>query len=245
VDILALDIETAFGLGEIWGLFDVNISLTQLALPPGGLLCFAGQWLGEDSGHFYSDHVHGHEDMVLAAHDMLDRADAVMTWNGNSFDLPHLNREFLELGLTPPSPYARIDLMRVVKKQFKFPSNKLQYVSTALGFKGKVSHEGHELWQKCMDGDDDAWALMEEYNRQDVQLLIDMYPKLLPWIPNHPSHAIDKGEHVCPRCGSADLQKRGQAVTLQSEFQRYQCQACGGWSRATTTTSRVQIREAA
>jgi uncharacterized protein YprB with RNaseH-like and TPR domain len=120
--------------------------------------------------------------MVSTAHALLDLADVVMTWNGRKFDIPHLNREFLGLGFSPPSPYQQIDLYQVVKKNFLFPSNKLQYVSQALGLDGKVAHEGHGLWVACMEGDPEAWALMERYNKQDVWMLEEIYGRVQPWI---------------------------------------------------------------
>jgi len=175
---------------------------------------------------------------------MLDQADVVETWNGKRFDVPHLNREFLELGLNPPSPFQQTDLMEVAKKRFRFPSNKLQYVSTALGFHGKVEHEGHTLWVKCMNGDPEAWERMEEYNKQDVWLLEDIHNRFLPWIQQHPSYAVN-GDFVCTRCGSNRLQRRGEARTLQSVYQRYQCLDCGGWSRDTKRQRGAMLREVA
>jgi uncharacterized protein len=239
-----LDIETAPMLADVWGLFNQNIGLNQLR-DGGGLLCFTSKWLGEDHVTFRSDHRHGLDEMLRVAHMQLEAADAVVGWNTRRFDLPKFNTEFIQKGLRPPSPYQHIDLLDTAKKRFAFPSNKLQYVSTALGFKGKVSHEGHGLWVKCMEGDEEAWRLMEEYNRQDVQLLEDLYWKFQPWIVNHPSRAAFNDADVCVNCGSEHLQKRGYARTAQSTYQRYQCQACGAWSRSTRRDSGVQVREIA
>ena len=182
--------------------------------------------------------------MVEAAHKLLDQADAVMTWHGKRFDIPHLNREFLELGLAPPAPYQHIDLYPVAKKNFRFPSNKLQYVSTLLGFPGKIQHEGHGLWVKCMQGDPESWVRMEEYNKQDVLSLEQIYGPMQPWIQQHPSHAVN-GEHVCPRCGSGRLQRRGMQVAATRVYQRYQCMECGGWSRDVKNQHGATIREVA
>jgi hypothetical protein len=242
---LLIDIETTPALADVWGLWQQNVALNQLRESP-GLLCFAAKWLGDDksSTFFFSDHYDGRDYMVGRAHWLLNRADAVVTWHGKGFDVPHLNREFLELGMTPPAPFQHIDLYEVVKRRFRFPSNKLQYVSTALGFEGKVSHEGHGLWVACMEGDEDAWRRMEEYNKQDVWLLELLYNRLQPWVHQHPSHAITGGM-VCPKCASDRLQRRGTARTLQSEFQRYQCLNCGGWCRDTKRQSGAVLREIA
>lgn len=232
-------------LVDSWGLFNQNHGITQIR-DHGGLLCFAAKWLGDpkEKTYFFSDHRDGRLEMADNAHGLLNAADAVTTWYGRKFDIPALNQEFLELGMRPPSPYQQIDLYQVVKKNFLFASNKLDYVSQRLGFQGKLGHEGHMLWVKCMAGDPEAWALMEEYNRQDVWLLEDLYWPLQPWIGQHPSHAI-KGGFVCPKCGSADLQRRGSARTLVSEYQRYQCKSCGAWSRDVKRVKGAQLREVA
>ena len=231
--ILALDLETSPNLAHVWGLWQQNVGLPQL-LESTEVLCWGARWLGTKPVIFRSVHHDGKQKMLEDVHALLDEADAVMGWNSKGFDSKHLKREFLEAGLRPPSPYAELDLMLAVKKQFRFPSNKLDYVAQRLGVGAKVKHEGHTLWIKCMAGDPEAWKRMKRYQLQDVNLLIDLHEKLLPWIDNHPNVALaNKVEGGCPRCGSTDLQRRGVARTRQSEFQRYQCQGCGGWTRGT------------
>lgn len=241
-----MDIETTPNLADVWGLWNQNVSLNQLRQST-KLLCFSAKWLGDPVKDtlFFSVN-NSRQTMVACAHHLLDQADAVMTWNGRKFDIPHLNREFLEGGLKPPAPYRQVDLCDVVKRQFRFPSNKLQYVSVQLGLSGKVSHEGHTLWVKCMAGDPAAWKRMERYNKQDVILLEGLYKRLQPWIPGHPSWASWSGADVCPKCGDGlHLQKRGWAYTQQSVYQRYQCTKCGAWSRGTKREHGITIREVA
>ena len=106
-----------------------------------------------------------------------------------------------------------------------------------------MSHEGFELWTKSLAGDPKAWATMERYNKRDVTLLEELYEKLRPWIPNHPSFAVMAGEDVCPACGSADIQRRGYAYTAQTAYQQFVCKACGKWSRSTRREFSVTVRE--
>jgi uncharacterized protein YprB with RNaseH-like and TPR domain len=231
---LFLDIETTPNVAHVWGLFKQNVGLNQL-MESTRMLCFTAAW-SKSPVEFYSPRNLGdHRAMVEKAHELLDQADAVVHYNGERFDVPHLNREFLEAGLNPPSPFKQIDLVKAAKRVFRFPSNKLDYVSQVLGLAGKVHHEGHTLWVKCMEGDDEAWARMEEYARQDVALLEPMYERLRPWIPGHPNVALYNealdGELVCPACGSGSYQRRGYAFTAVTRYQRYQCQDCGKWFR--------------
>jgi len=67
--------------------------------------------------------------MLDDLHALMDEADVVCGWNSTTFDHKHIKREFLEAGMLPPSPTKDLDLMRVVKSQFRFPSNKLDYVA--------------------------------------------------------------------------------------------------------------------
>ena len=240
--ILCLDIETAPAHGYFWGLWDQNIGLNQI-VDHGGVICFAAKWLGDRKIHFYSDHHDGHAAMVQAAHDLLSEADVVMHYNGKRFDIPHLHREFLEAGLTPPEPFEQIDLLTVVRSNFKFMSNKLANISVRLGLEGKVSHEGFGLWTGCMAGDEKAWRTMRRYNRQDVVLLEELYELLRPWVKNHPNMNLHDGKG-CPFCGSDNLQKRGVRRTSVSAFQRFQCLDCGGYSRTTKRTESTTRRTA-
>jgi len=243
--ILLLDIETRPNLGYVWSLWQQDVGLHAL-VEATEVICFAAKWLGKPRVEFYSVHDDGKPEMVQNAHRLLDEADAIMTYNGKSFDLPHLNREFLIAGLTPPSPYKQIDLFLTVKRQFQFPSNKLAYVSKALGLSGKATHEGFDLWVKCMAGDEQAWKTMRRYNKRDVTLLEELYEKLRPWVVNHPSFAAITGnDETCPACGSEDLQRRGFAYTAQTAYQQYQCQECGKWSRGTKREYGVTVREIA
>jgi hypothetical protein len=118
--------------------------------------------------------------------------------------------------------------MRVVKGQFKFPSNKLDYVAQTLKVGAKVQHSGFQLWLDCMAGDNKAWAEMKEYQIQDVNLLVDLYEILLPWINNHPNVAASNGTpDGCKNCGGTDIIKAGKKITTNAIHQRHQCTSCG------------------
>ncbi len=233
VKILGIDIETSPNTAFVWGLFKQTVSLSQL-IESSRVMCFAAKWFGTKMpAMFYSEQNGRHEGMILQAWSLLDEADAVVHYFGSRFDVPTLNKEFLKLGLAPPSPYAQIDLIKTARGQFKFTSNKLDHILEELGLKKKVEHMGFKLWVKCMDGDKDAWKEMEEYNVQDVVGMEPLYQKLLPWIKNHPNIALYKSgyEKVCPKCGSTKITKRGLQRTKVAVYQRYQCLECASWSQ--------------
>lgn len=231
--ILVWDIETSPHVADVWGLWQQNVGLNQLHKST-EMICFAAKWLGEPARktQFFSQWGDGQVGMVKAMHELLDEADASVTFNGTTFDEKHANREFVEHGLGPVSPYKSVDILRVVKKNFRFPSNKLQYVSTALGLEGKLQHSGHSLWTQVLAGDPKAQKLMEKYNVQDVILLEKVYDKLLPWIHNGLNLNLFEGLG-CPNCGSGNNQARGYSYTNQGKFQRHQCTDCGKWFKGT------------
>jgi predicted PolB exonuclease-like 3'-5' exonuclease len=172
--ILLLDIESSPNVAHVWGIWQQNVGINQL-MESSYVLCWAAKWLGEEEVMFDSVHVSKPKKMLKKIHDLISEADAVIHYNGTKFDMPTLNKEFLLHDMNPPAPYKQIDLLKQVRSQFRFPSNKLDYVAQRLGLGSKTSHEGHELWVKCMAGDKDAWKRMEEYNIQDVVLLEKLY----------------------------------------------------------------------
>ena len=241
--ILLLDIESSPNTAHVWGLWQQNVSINQL-MESSYVLCYAAKWLGEDDIYFDSVQKSKPKKMLKGIHVLLDQADAVVHYNGTKFDIPTLNKEFILHSYNPPSPYKQIDLLRVVRSNFRFPSNKLDYVSQRLGLGSKHEHEGHELWVKCMNGDKNAWKRMEDYNVQDVVLLEGLYHKLLPWIKNHPNQNLFSESVCCPSCGQTNLQKRGTAVSSTGTYQRYQCRSCGTWIQGTKSLKKsVEVKQ--
>lgn len=186
--------------------------------------------------------------MLKEIHSLISEADAVVTYNGDRFDLKILNQEFMMQGMAPPAPYRSIDMLKVMKYRFRGTSNKLDYWLRRLELGQKLTHRGPQLWLDCMNKSikkeirDRAFEEMEEYNCVDVTELEGLYHRVLPWIHNHPNLSILHGEHVCMQCGSSSVQKRGFYYTNAGMYQRFQCNACGTWGRGTknlATTERV------
>lgn len=235
--ILGLDIETSPHIAYVWGLWKQNVAINQIA-ETGSTLCWAAKWIGEKEVTFSGLNTSTFEAMLEDLWSLLDEADAVVHYNGQKFDIPTINREFVRLGWEPPTPYKQIDLYQIVKKQFRFASNKLDFVAQELGIGSKLEHKGMELWRGCMDGNEADWKVMEKYNKQDVVLVEDLYKRLLPWIHNHPNYALytDTTRPVCPNCGSHHVVKKGMEYAKTQMYQRYKCSDCGTNVRGRYTT---------
>lgn len=223
--ILVIDIETRPALAYIWGAFKENIGHEQV-VHPGGIICFAAKWVGSPEVFFYSEWTHGRAEMLREAHRLLEESDAVITYNGDKFDLPKLQGEFLLDGLPPLKPLTSIDALKAVKKN-GFLMNRLAFIGPLLRVGGKIKHEGFSLWSKVIDGDEKAQDKMKKYNIQDVALLEKLYLKIRPYIKNHPHMGEKKSE--CGACGSNRVQSRGFRRTKVYRIQRLQCQSCGSW----------------
>jgi hypothetical protein len=230
--ILTLDIETAPSVVYTWGRFKQNIGLNQV-VEDGRVLCVAAKWYHQKQVMFWSEHHHGREAMLNGIHAALNDAEITVGYNHRSFDLKHLNREFMLAGMTPPSPSKDVDLLTVVRQSAKFESNKLDNVAQRLGIGAKVAHEGFDLWKACMAGDDAAWGRMRTYCKGDVQLTEDLYNELRPWIKGHPHMGVNSSDEdiTCNRCGSDELERNGTWLANQIRYIRYQCKGCGGWVR--------------
>lgn len=240
--ILLLDIETSPNTAHVWGLWNQNIGLAQLR-ESSRVMCWSAKWLGEEEIFFDSEYQSRHKTMIKRVYQLLSKADAVIHYNGAKFDIPTLQKEFLKYGLPPPSPFKQIDLLRTARSQFRFPSNKLDYVAGQLGLGGKRKHEGHDLWTKCMAGDDEAWETMKDYNIQDVALLEKVYTRFLPWIKTHPNMSHFTGDAVCPTCGGKHYQSRGTRAKATGLVRRYQCQnpACGTWFESAVVIKKTPV----
>lgn len=225
--ILLLDIETAPGIAYVWSLHDEHIPLERL-IEPSRILCWAAKWAGADEV-FYADERGGRKKMLRTIHKLMSDSDAHVTYNGERFDLPKLNGEFIDIGLPPLPPVASIDLFKTTRN-FGYISSKLAHVGPRLQIGSKVSHEGFALWRACMNGDKEAWDRMRAYNERDVTLLEELYEVVKPYIKNHPFMGIGRGEvFECPTCTSTRYQKRGQRRTRSFLIERLQCLDCGSW----------------
>lgn len=251
--ILMLDIETAPLTAYVWGMWKQNVGYNQLE-HEWYILTWAAKWL--DDRKVQSARLSGYDlppqsdtvdkDILEPLWTLLDEADIVVAHNGRRFDVPKINARFLKCGFNPPSPFKQIDTLAEAKKTFRFTSNRLDALAKHLGVGKKMDTGGFELWKDCIHGSEKALAKMLKYNIQDIKILEDVYLAMRPWMPNHPNLGvyIEGEKHVCPKCSSEDLQRRGFQYTQVGKYQRFQCLSCGGWSKSRFTENAVGVRKA-
>lgn len=243
-NVLLYDVETSPNLAWIWGKYEQN-ALGEF-VKERQIISFAYKWLGEKEVYVlslrkfkgYKSNPDDNRALVKRLHEVMRRADVVIGHNVDRFDDRRVNTEFIKHGLLPPRAHKTVDTLKVARKYFDFNSNKLDDLGRVLRVGRKVKHWGFDLWARCMRGDMEAWAKLEEYNAGDVTLLEAVYKRLLPWIKNHPDlNALDR-RIGCPKCKApgTKLQRRGWEIAGSGRRRRYQCMGCGGWTRGRLTT---------
>lgn len=235
--ILLFDIETTPLLAFSWGLWEQNIS-TKAIVQDWHLLTWSAKWIfsGEIiSMGLTSEEAKRHDDRRIVSEmwKILNQADIVIGHNSDSFDIRRLNTRFLIHGLPPVKPYKSIDTYKVAKQYFSFSSSKLDYVNECLDLPQK-DHTDLKLWIDCFYGNADALKEMETYNRNDVEILEDLYLKVRPFIRNHPNLNLWTGENVsvCPNCASEKLNWDELYYTDTGYYKGYVCLNCGAHGRS-------------
>lgn len=229
--ILALDIETSGAVVRTFSLFKPFISHEAIIEHP-RIICWSAQWYGTSKTLYASEYEHGRQDMLSQMHALIMDADAIITYNGQGFDIPWIEGEFIVEGFDPTPPVTHIDLFRTIKQRTRFISGKLDYAVNRLLGDRKIPHAGITLWNGCAANDPKAWALMKRYSKHDTALLLPLYDILRPWVKSHPSVAVvDNKPDACVACGSDNLKVKGRSYTKTASYPRYQCRDCGKWQR--------------
>jgi len=239
--VLIYDIETSPLIGYTWGIWEQNVIKIK---EDWKILTIAWKWLGESKVHVigqddFPDYKPGvNNDFMIACklRELLDEADITMAHNGDQFDIKRVMTRIIVHQIPPPSPTIQMDTKKIFKRLGAFTSNRLKDLAKDLQVHQKGDPGGFETWEGCLAGDPKAWAHMKRYNKQDIPPLEDIYIKVRPYMQNHPAMNLGAGqEEACPKCGEGPMQKRGTIKRAKSTtYQRYQCQACGGWSQSRT-----------
>ncbi len=236
--ILVLDIETAPSEAFIWKIWKENIGINQI-IDDWYILSYSCKWLLDPTTYssvLTTQEAIMRDDSRLLQElwEWLDEADVVIAHNCKGFDIPSINTRFVYHGFNPTSSFQMIDTLDVCRRNFRFTSNKLDYVTQFVGLNGKKAHEGFDMWAKCVRGDEDTLSQMEQYNRQDVTELEDLYMLLRPWVKPHPNMGLfkDDGEVGCPSCGSTNIFENGYYYTPMNKYKEFHCKSCGAVGRS-------------
>lgn len=243
--ILLFDIECSLASGYFYGLYDQNISIANIIEHP-RMIAFTAKWLGKKKIYAFSEYHDTRKGMLEEMWALLDEADVVAGWNSKSFDVKWVNSEFMVEKMQPPSPYKQVDLMQETKRNARFISNKLSYVSQRLLDDDKIDYNMASMWIKVNNpetSEEDRkkeWNAMLRYAKKDTALLEPLFMELRPWIKM--PHPINPGDpDSCHNCGGR-LRTNGFAPTLNGQYTRLRCVECGKSHRGTTRMNVTNVR---
>lgn len=251
--ILLIDIETAPILGYVWSLWKQNVGLNQIK-EEWYILSYCAKWLGADEIIYRDVRNDPHSDAGLLPElwELLNEADIIIGQNGKAFDIPKIQARMVMAGMLPPRPFKVIDTLLMAKQQFRFTSNRLEWMTgdsanlTEISKSKHAKFPGFALWAECLKGNVEAWDEMREYNVPDVTSMEELYLRLRPWYVGHPNLAayVESEEVLCPRCLSSDVKQDGFTFTQTGKYEMYTCGGCGGWSRGRYTKNSTSKRRA-
>lgn len=253
-NIVTIDVERQRGKWEISGWEPVYkrawFPMETMVRRP-RIMCFAAKWYGSDEVLFYDERgangrgLGGQKRMVKAMWELLDSADAVVTFNGDRADIPWMNEEFDYLNLPRPMPYRSIDLYKMNRQRFARPYKSLRYIARELGTAGKLDTSGKDLWELCEQGDPDAWAEMRAYNEQDVRTTEEVWLRQLSWLNGsaHLGILINDGEgRRCPNCGGVNLSRHHKPARANVRaYEAFRCDDCGTPVRSNILVGKPQF----
>lgn len=195
-NILVLDIETMPAVSFHWKSWDENISMDQMREPSRVYSCGmhwldTSEWLYAEASTPVLEPA-----MYEFVHREMAKADAIVTYNGDKFDLPRLTSGFIDHNLPALGKLTSIDCIKFIRT-LKLPYNSLAYALQHYKLGKKVKTDGFQLWRDVYFGDEKARKKMQRYCMGDVRGLANLYKRIRGHIKNHPDLSGGTG---CPVC---------------------------------------------
>lgn len=195
------------------------------------IICIGYKYLGEPMSktkHLVWDKDQNDKAMVAKFSEIVNDADAMLTHNGDGFDLPLLNARVLYHGLPPIAFPLSIDTCKLSRRAFRLPSHSLAFLSRYLQLGKKMDTGGFELWwQVWKENDKKALTKMVKYCMQDVKLLEKVFKRMRPYIKTVFNLAVFLGDsRLCPNCGGKLNVHDTRVVTMLRQVTRLKCKKC-------------------
>jgi predicted PolB exonuclease-like 3'-5' exonuclease len=241
---LVFDIEVSPNIGWFWKPEHYMRVYHENIILEGAIICICWKWAGNRTVHSLTwDKKHNEKKMLEAFVAEMNKADELVTHNGDKFDIVWLRTRCLVNGVPMMPDYVSIDTYKAAKAGFNFMSNKLSHIAKVCGLGEKLDTGGAKLWKQVLMGETelenrDFWkrlilgnnqeALdkMVRYCKRDVQLLEKVWDKMNPYLKakSHFGSATD----TCPECGSGSLVVNKHRITAAGSIRiSLQCKKCG------------------
>lgn len=235
--VLIYDIETSYVMARIWRAGrDITVNHDQVCGDflegRSRIICVAYKWAHEKQTHIMHSGLRFEKEAQLIERfdKIVGEADVVLAHNGDHFDMKHFNTGRLLHGLPPVMWPTSEDTLKILRKNFNLPSNRLDYVAKRLIGKGKdvISFED---WVKVIElRDKAAREKMFKYCKRDVVALDAIAKIIMPYVTTTLSRAsARKNLEVCSNilCGKSTVIKFGYHPSPKGKVQKYRCNSCG------------------
>jgi uncharacterized protein YprB with RNaseH-like and TPR domain len=228
---LYFDIETSPNIGLFWSAgYKQKIDYSNI-IKERAIICICYKW--EDEKQVYSlnwDKSQSDKKLLQEFIKVANQADELVGHNGDKFDLPWIRTRCLYHRIDLFPKYTTIDTLKLSRRQFRFNSNRLDYIASFLGI-GKKIKTDFNLWKdivlnKC----EKSMAKMIDYCKQDVRLLEQVHKELrLHDTPKTHYGVIETGDiRTCPECGSNNIHISKTRILASGNKQiQYRCNDCG------------------
>ena len=209
---LFLDIETSlidarvFSTGKQYIGINQTSSKTKLLTAAGGTLFDlytkreAGVWAtGNHLFDTFDEDPLDDRGVLEEVWEKLDQADTIVCHNAK-FDDGWIKGRFLQEGMPLPSPYKVVCTYRALGN-FNLNSKKLDYLSETLVGTNKLK-TSWSLWDRCSDGEIEAFEEMLEYNKGDIaNTLFQIYLRTAAYYPKKCVSLAISGQLICQVTG--------------------------------------------
>lgn len=248
---LFFDIETSPCIGYFWRPgYNLNITYENI-IQEGSIICIAYKWEGEDKVRSLKwDKARCDKAMLEKFVKVAADADELIAHNGDRFDLPWVRTRCLFHRIPMFPEYSTVDTLKKSRGQFKFNSNRLDYIASYLDVGRKMDTGGFGLWKQVMEGSRTALKTMVDYCEQDVRVLERVYKEMEDYLKASKHYGVIHGgwKHHCPRCASSNTKRNKVSATAAGTVKvQMKCNACNRYfslSEAALNASREKERRA-
>ena len=230
---LYFDIETSPNIGYFWKTGYRERIGPEAIVEERKVICICWKIEGQDKVHSVTwDKKQNDYKAIKKFIEVANKADVLIGHNGDRFDIPWIRTRALYHRLEWPPKPVTTDTLKRARGNFRFNSNKLDYIAKYLGVGGKLETGGFDLWKNVISGNEEALQRMVDYCKRDVVILEKVHQALINYVPvtSHAGAFTGGKIWTCPRCASTSVFQFNKRSTATGII-KYQmkCKKCYGY----------------
>lgn len=155
--------------------------------------------------------------------------ELLVAHNGDAFDIKVFKGRLYANKVKPLTNILTLDTLKIARKNFKLPSQRLDFHSKLNGHTGKDKMSFDDwldiTYKKC----NKAMDKMVKYNIKDTEILEGVFFDMLPYCDKLPLNLgliISGQKDGCKECGSKEFILYGNWYTTTNMYEKRQCKVC-------------------